>query len=96
MIGMGLWVVVGLCVCVLLGVLLASVMGCGFVTSDCDQHGSLGCGGFLCVCFAWCFARRCDGFASLFFFFLLTDLGFMIVFFLLIDLGFVIVMVVVL
>ena len=53
-------------------------------------------GGFLCVCFAWCFARRCDGFASLFFFFLLTDLGFMIVFFLLIDLGFVIVMVVVL
>ena len=58
----------------------------------------LGCGGFVCVCvcFAWCFARRRDGFASLSFFFLLTDLGFVIVFFLLADLGFVIVMVVVL
>ena len=96
MIDMGLWVVVGLCVCVLLGVLLASVMGCGFVTSDCDQHGSLGCGGFLCVCFAWCFARRCDGFASLFFFFFLIDLSFVIVFFFLADLGFVIVMMIVL
>ena len=49
----------------------------------------------LCV-FAWCFVRRRDGFASLSFFFLFTDLGFVIVFFLLADLGFVIVMVVVL
>ena len=31
----------------------------------------------LCVCV--CFARQRDGFASLFFFFLLADLGFMIV-----------------
>ena len=38
------------CVCVLLGVLLASMIGCGFVTSDCDRHGSLGCGGFVCMC----------------------------------------------
>ena len=89
--------------CVLLGVLLPNVMGCGFVTSDCDQRGSLGCGFGLwwvcvcvCVCFAWCFARRRDGFASLSFFFLLTDLGFVIVFFLLADLGFVIMMLVVL
>ena len=22
----------------------------GFVTSDCDRRGSLGCGGFVCVC----------------------------------------------
>ena len=43
-----------------------------------------------------CFARRCDGFASLSFFFFLIDLGFVIVFFLLADLGFVIMMVVVL
>ena len=50
----------------------------------------------MCVCFAWCFARRCDRFAFLSFFFLLTDQGFVIVFFLLADLGFVIVMVVVL
>ena len=75
-------------------------LGCEFVTSDCDWRGSLGCGGFVCVCvyvcFAWCFARQRDGFASLSFFFLLTDLGFVIVFFLLADLGFVIVMVVVL
>ena len=46
----------------------------------------------MCVCFA----HRRDGFASLPFFFLLIDLGFLIVFFLLADLGFVIVMVVVL
>ena len=51
-------------------------------------------GGFVCVCV--CFACRRDGFASLSFFFLLTDLGFVIVFFLLANLGFVIVMVVVL
>ena len=38
------------CVCVLLGVLLAGMMACEFVTSDCDRHGSLGCGGFVCVC----------------------------------------------
>ena len=38
------------CVCVLLGVLLAGVMGCGFVTLDCDWRGSLGCVGFVCVC----------------------------------------------
>ena len=50
MIGVGLWVVVGLCVCVLLCVLLTGVMGCGFMTLNCDRHGSLGCGGFLCVC----------------------------------------------
>ena len=35
------------------------------------------CGGFVCVCV--CFARRRDGFASLSFFFLLVDLGFVIV-----------------
>ena len=81
-----------MCVCVLLGVLLAGVMGCGFVTSNCDWRGSLGCGGFVCVCFA----RRRDGFAFLSFFFPLTNLGFVIVFFLLANLGFVIVMVVVL
>ena len=51
-------------------------------------------GGFLCVCV--CFACRRDGFATLSFFFLLTDPGFVIVFFLLTDLGFVIVMAVVL
>ena len=60
----------------------------------------LGCGGFVCVCvcvcFGWCFGHRRDGFVSLSFFFLLINLGFMIVFFLLADLGFVIVMVVVL
>ena len=51
----------------------------------------------LCVCvFCLVFARRRDRFASLSFFFLLTDLGFVIVFFLLTNLGFVIVMVVVL
>ena len=50
----------------------------------------------LCVCVCMCFACRCDGFASLPFFFLLTDLGFAIVFFLPANLGFVIVMVVVL
>ena len=33
----------------------------GFVTSDCDRRGSLGCGGFVCVCFASCFAHRRDG-----------------------------------
>ena len=43
------------CVCVLLGVLLTGMMGCGFVTFDCDRRGSLGCGsGFwwvsVCVC----------------------------------------------
>ena len=41
--------------CVLLGVLLTGMMGCGFVTFDCDRRGSLGCGsGFwwvsVCVC----------------------------------------------
>ena len=51
-------------------------------------------GGFLCVCV--CFACRRDGFATLSFFFLLTDPGFVIVFFLLTGLGFVIVMAVVL
>ena len=65
MIGVGLWVVVGLCVCVLLCVLLTGVMGCGFMTLNCDRHGSLGCGGFLCVCvcvcFALCFACQRDG-----------------------------------
>ena len=73
-------------------------LGCGFVTSDCDRCGSLGYGGFVCVCvcFAWYFARRRDGFASLSFCFFLTDLSFVIVFFLLVDLGFVIVMVIVL
>ena len=53
----------------------------------------------LCVCvcvFCLVFACRRDVFASLSFFFLLTDLGFVIVFFLLADLGFVIVMVIVL
>ena len=50
--------------------------------------------GFVCVCV--CFACRRDGFATLSFFFLLTDPGFVIVFFLLTDLGFVIVMAVVL
>ena len=35
-----------MCVCVL----LVGMMGCGFVTSDCDRCGSLGCGGFVCVC----------------------------------------------
>ena len=80
------------CVCVLLGVLLTGMMGCEFVTSDYDRCGSLGCGGFVCVCvcFSWCFACRCDGFASLSFFFLLIELGFVIVFFLLANLGFVI------
>ena len=57
-------------------------------------------GGFVCVCFAWWFDWQwwigMWIFASLSFFFLLTDLGFVVVFFLLIDLGFVIVMVVVL
>ena len=43
----------------------------------------------MCVCFA----HRRDGFASLPFFFLLIDLGFLIVFFLLANLGFVIVIV---
>ena len=33
----------------------------------------------LCVCVCVCFARRRDGFASLSFFFLLADLGFVIV-----------------
>ena len=33
-----------MCVCVLLGGLLTGMMGCGFVTSDCDRRGSLGCG----------------------------------------------------
>ena len=51
----------------------------------------LGCGGFVCVCV--CFAHRRDRFASLPFFFLLIDLGFLIVFFLLANLGFVIVIV---
>ena len=53
----------------------------------------------LCVCvcvFCLVFACRRDVFASLSFFFLLTDLGFVIVFFLLADLGFVIVMMIVL
>ena len=50
-------------------------LGCGFVTSDCDRRGS----GLWWVCVCVCFARRCDGFASLSFFFLLTDLGFVIV-----------------
>ena len=63
MIGVGLWVMVGLCVC---------------------------------VCFAWYFACRRDGFASLSFFFFLIDLSFVIVFFFLADLGFVIVMMIVL
>ena len=60
------------------------------------------CGGlpwwvWVCVCvFCLVFACRRDVFASLSFFFLLTDLGFVIVFFLLVDLGFVIVMVIVL
>ena len=48
------------------------------------------------VCFAWYFARRRDGFASLSFCFFLIDLSFVIVFFFLADLGFVIVMVIVL
>ena len=25
-------------------------LDCGFVTLDCDRRGSLGCGGFVCVC----------------------------------------------
>ena len=54
----------------------------------------------VCVCFAWWFDWKwwigIWVFASLSFFFLLTDMGFVIVFFLLTDLGFVIVMVVVL
>ena len=36
-------------------------------------------GGFVCVCVCVCFARRRDGFASLSFFFLLANLGFVIV-----------------
>ena len=55
-------------------------MGCGAV----DRHDGFDfvevCrGGFVCVCVCVCFARRRDGFASLSFFFLLADLGFMIV-----------------
>ena len=53
-----------------------------------------------CVCFAWWFDWQwwigIWVFAALYFFFLLTDMGFVIVFFLLTDLGFVIVIVVVL
>ena len=49
-----------------------------------------------CVCVCVCFACRRDGFVTLSFFFLLSNLGFVIVFFLLTDLGFVIVMAVVL
>ena len=72
-------------------------LGCGLVISDCDRRGSLGCGsGLWWVCVCVCFARWCDGFASLSFFFLFTDLGFVIVFFLFADLDFVIVIVIVL
>ena len=75
------WVVVGLClcVCVLFGVLLASVMSCGFLTSDWDQRGSLGCGGFVCVCLVFCspfYDLEEEGSGWAFFFFLrVVDFG---------------------
>ena len=42
-IDMGLWVVVGLCVCVFCSPVW-------WVVDYCDQCGSLGCGGFVCMC----------------------------------------------
>ena len=88
--------------CVLLGALLAGMMGCGFVTSDCDRCGSLGYGSglwWVCVCvLLGVLVTSVMGLPLCLssFFFLLSDLGFVIVLFLLADLGFVIVMVVVL